>query len=234
MNVLAIAAHPDDIELCCFGTLVKYHKNGHKIFYALTTSGNQGSNRMNSREEIAAVREQEAKEAAALLCTEPMFLRFDDEGLLNTPESRRSIINCIRKANPDVILTHAPFDQSTDHSMTGKIVQEVLLSLQGKNIAADELPISKTPSLFFFDTYMGVSFQPDIYVDISDEMELKREAFLKHVSQREWMENFLGGDFCRSMEILSSFRGLQSGGNYAEGFIGHKMAGYMPNYRLLP
>ena len=59
MNILAFGAHPDDIEFLCAGTLIKYHKQGHKIFIALTTSGNTGSNDIPSRDETAAIREKE-------------------------------------------------------------------------------------------------------------------------------------------------------------------------------
>ena len=56
MNILAICAHPDDIEVNCAGTLLKYHLAGHKIFIALTTSGNTGSNIIGSKAETAAIR----------------------------------------------------------------------------------------------------------------------------------------------------------------------------------
>ncbi len=99
MNILALGAHPDDIEFLCGGTLFKYRQQGHKIFVALTTSGNVGSNEHDSREEIAAIREAEQLEAASLLEAEVRFLRFDDEGLLDTPESRRGVINTMPLAN---------------------------------------------------------------------------------------------------------------------------------------
>ena len=64
MNILAVCAHPDDIELNVGGTLLKYRKQGHKIFIALTTSGNTGSNVMTDVEEIGRVREAEMLQAA--------------------------------------------------------------------------------------------------------------------------------------------------------------------------
>ena len=64
MNILAFGAHPDDVEFLCAGTLLKYHKQGHQIFIALTTSGNTGSNEIPSKEETAAIREAEQLEAA--------------------------------------------------------------------------------------------------------------------------------------------------------------------------
>ena len=64
MNILAVAAHPDDVEFYCAGTLLKYARAGHRIFVALTTSGNIGSNIIEGREEIARIREAEQLEAA--------------------------------------------------------------------------------------------------------------------------------------------------------------------------
>ena len=66
MNILAVCAHPDDIELNVGGTLLKYRKQGHKIFIALTTSGNTGSNVMTDVKEIERVREAEMLQSAAL------------------------------------------------------------------------------------------------------------------------------------------------------------------------
>ena len=74
MNILALFAHPDDVECICAGTLLKYKQAGHKIFIALTTSGNTGSNQIDSREQIAAIRESEMLESAKYLDAEVMFL----------------------------------------------------------------------------------------------------------------------------------------------------------------
>ena len=149
MNILAIGAHPDDVELRCGGTLLKYKALGHSIFVALTTSGNQGSNTHTSREEIAKIREKEQLEAAKIYDGQVRFLRFDDQFLLDTPETRRAVLNAMRWANPDVILTHYPGDSSTDHEVTGKLVSLLQLSLPGKLIPADEPPMRKFPTVFF-------------------------------------------------------------------------------------
>jgi LmbE family N-acetylglucosaminyl deacetylase len=234
MNILAIGSHPDDIEYMCAGTLLKYRKAGHKIFITLTTSGNIGSNLHNSRDEIAAIREKEQLEAAKYYDAEVRFLRFDDEGLQDTPETRRAVINAIRWANPDVILTNPPWDGSTDHAMTGRIVSQVLLSLPGKLIPADAPPILKAPSLFFWDTGGGIGFNPEILVDISEFMETKMEALHKHESQYAWMLTFMEDDLYEACRILARFRGIQRGCKYAEGFVGHKVLGYFADYRLLP
>lgn len=235
MNILALGAHPDDVEFLCGGTLFKYRQRGHNIFIALTTSGNTGSN-VYDREELARIREQEQLEAAKLLDAQVRFMRFEDEGLQDTPETRRAVINAIRWANPDIIFTNPPWDTSTDHAMTGRLVTEVLLSVPGKNIPADEPPVTKKISVFFWDIPAGIGFQPEAYVDISDVIDLKIEALSKHRSQMEWMRQYFQDDtdFFEYCKVLSRFRGIQAGVKYAEGFIGHKILGYMADYRLLP
>lgn len=159
VNILALGAHPDDVEFLCAGTLFKYKQQGHKIFIALTTSGNIGSNLYTSREEIARIREAEQLAAAKMLDAEVRFLRFDDELLRDTPESRRTVLNAMRWANPDIIFTNPPFDPSADHGMTGTLVSRVILSMPSKFIPADEPPVEKKilsftgtfpPGLVFF------------------------------------------------------------------------------------
>jgi LmbE family N-acetylglucosaminyl deacetylase len=234
MNILAFGSHPDDVELLCAGTLLKYKKQGHKIFIALTTSGNIGSNIIEGREEIARTREAEQLEAARFYDAEVRFLRYNDEGLMDGPEVRRNVLNAMRWADPDVIFTNFPGDRSTDHNMTGTIVGRVMLSLPGKNVPADEPPIEKAPSLFYWDTAAGLHFEPEVYVDITDTYEQKIEALKCHKSQFAWMDTFQIQGFADHCRILSEFRGLQAGCRYAEGFRAYRIHGYMPDFKLLP
>lgn len=233
MNILAIGAHPDDIEIACGGTLIKYSEQGAKLFIAVSTSGNQGSNLYN-REEIAEIRKKEAEAAAIVYGAKIRFMGYDDQGIIDSPETRRSFINVIRWADPEVILTHFPEDKSTDHGMTGRLVTQVLLSLQGKNILADEKPMNKLPSVFYFDTGGGVGFNPEVYVNITNEIDIKKKAYSKHVSQLEWMKTFGIDNFQEYVDIFSGFRGLQAGVRFAEGFIGCRFWNFMPDYKLLP
>lgn len=227
MNILALLAHPDDVECICAGTLLKYRKAGHKIFIALTTSGNTGSNQISSREEIAAIRESEMLESAKFLDAEVMFLRYEDESLFDTPETRRSVLTAIRWANPDIIFTHHPRDWSTDHNITSKLVTEVLLSVGGKLHSADLPPIEKKPHVFFEGK--------KAFVNIDDEMETKMKMLRCHKSQIGWMETFYAGkDFTEHISATAKMYGMWSGSKYAEGFEAHKVLSFCADYRLLP
>jgi LmbE family N-acetylglucosaminyl deacetylase len=234
MNILAFGSHPDDIEFACAGTLLRYAAAGHRICVALTTSGNIGSNVIEGRERIAATREAEQVEAATLYGAEVRFLRYDDEGLVDSQALRRDVLNAMRWADPDVIFTNFPGDMSTDHNVTGTVVSRMMLSLPGKNVPADEPPITKAPSLFYWDTGAGLYFEPEAYVDITETLPAKLDALRKHQSQFAWMSTFQEVTLTDHCRILAEFRGLAIGRRYAEGFRAFRIHGYMPDFKLLP
>jgi LmbE family N-acetylglucosaminyl deacetylase len=99
MNVLAIGAHPDDIELQCAGTLALYAKSGHRVFMAVATNGNVGSP-THSREAIAAIRRKEQEASCALIGATLIWMDFDDEWLFNDRPTRARFIDAIREADP--------------------------------------------------------------------------------------------------------------------------------------
>lgn len=98
MNILCVCAHPDDAELNCGGTLLKYRKSGHKICIVLTTSGNTGSNEMTDVKEIERVREAEMLASAKTYDAEVRFLRADDERLFDTNEMRTKVLDAMGRS----------------------------------------------------------------------------------------------------------------------------------------
>ena len=96
MNILAIGAHPDDIEFLCAGTLALYAKQGHKIFIAVATNGNVGSPTL-SKTEISEIRKNECLQSCKLINAKLIWMNFDDEWLYDTPESRNKFIDAIEK-----------------------------------------------------------------------------------------------------------------------------------------
>jgi LmbE family N-acetylglucosaminyl deacetylase len=83
-------------------------------------------------------------------------------------------------------------------------------------------------------TRESVLHEPVAYVNITDQIEQKIELIKKHQSQFAWMNTFMDDDFTDYCRTLSRMRGIQAGFKYAEGFIGHKILGYVCDYRLLP
>lgn len=121
MNVLAIGAHPDDLELLCGGTLALYSQNGHKVFMCHAVNGNLG-HEIIPRDELRNIRRQEAINAAKIINAESMTIDIDDMDIHDTQETRLKMAEIIRKADPDIIITHSPDDYHTDHKITSGIV----------------------------------------------------------------------------------------------------------------
>ena len=239
MNILAIGAHPDDIESNCGGTLAKYVKQGHKVYCATATNGNIGSATL-SMEEIAKIRKEEARQAAAVIGAEYICLDYDDEMFFDSKQARLDFINLVRYCKADVILTHYPKDYNPDHELTSKIVNDIAVMIPIAKIKTKCEPYDKIPIIAYFEPARGHGFIPTVYVDITDEIEIKKEMCSKHVSQIQWMrdnykdtigedDNFFDNDL-----IISSFRGLQCGVKYAEGFVMANDAFRVVPKRILP
>lgn len=236
MNILAIGAHPDDVELCCGGTLAKYAKQGHKVFTATTTNGNIGSATL-PMEEIARIRKEEARRAAAIIGAEYICLDYDDEMLFEDKQARIAIIDLIRYCKADVIITHNPTDYNPDHELTSKLVRDVAVMIPIRKIETRSPACDTIPALVYMEPSKGIGFIPTEYVDITAEMETKMEMLAQHESQVSWMAANYGdvkGNFMDQYRIMSAYRGFQCGVDYAEGFRMAMDAHRIYPYRILP
>ena len=224
MNILAIGAHPDDVETSCGGTLAKFAKMGHKVFTATATNGNVGSATL-PMDEIAAIRKEEARRAAALIGAEYICLDYDDEMFYETKEVRLAFINLVRHCKADVIFTHSLHDYNPDHMLTSKIVNDIAVMIPIAHLKTEEEPYDVIPSIWMWEPVAGMGFQPTDYVDITDYYETKMKMLDCMESQKAWMAaNYasLRDDeerFFDTIRIMSEFRGMQAGVKYAEGFV---------------
>ena len=217
MNILFVGAHPDDIETFCGGTAALYAQQGHKVFFCVATNGNVGSSTL-PKDEIAAIRHQEAKNAAGIIGAELIWLNFDDEFLIDSVESRYAFIEAFRIARPDVVFCHWREDYNPDHSISGMIVDECVHMGSVPNIETASPPTNKIPHVYFMDTPAGVNFVPEIYVDITSTFAKKVEMVRVHASQGQWMTDIFGYDMEAFLEIPAKFRGLQASCPMAEAF----------------
>lgn len=240
MNILAIGAHPDDIETSCGGTLAKYAKQGHKVFTATATNGNVGSATL-SKEEIAAIRKAEAARAAAVIGAEYICLDYDDEMFFEDKAARLAFIDLVRYCKADVILTHNPEDYNPDHELTSKIVNDIAVMIPVAKIETRSKPYDKIPLIAYFEPVNGLGFVPTEYVDITDTMDLKMAMCYEHKSQVSWMQDnykeALGNDqkdFFEDYRTIARYRGIQCGVDYAEGFRLANDAFRVVPYRFLP
>lgn len=238
MNILAIGAHPDDIETSCGGTLAKYASQGHKVFTATATNGNVGSATL-PMDEIARIRKEEARKAAAVIGAEYICLDYDDEMFFEDRAARLAFIDLVRYCKADIILTHNSKDYNPDHELTSKIITDIAVMIPVAKIETKNKPYDKIPMIAYFEPVNGLGFIPTEYVDITDFLDKKMEMCLCHQSQISWMQDnykdtIADQNFFEQYRTIAAYRGIQCGVPYAEGFRMAHDAFRVAPYRVLP
>lgn len=238
MNILAIGAHPDDIEISCGGTLAKYASQGHKVFTATATNGNVGSATL-PMDEIARIRKEEARRAAAVIGAEYICLDYDDEMFFEDRAARLAFIDLVRYCKADVILTHNPKDYNPDHELTGKIITDIAVMIPVAKLQTPNKPYDKIPMIAYFEPVHGIGFIPTEYVDITDFMDQKMAMCACHQSQISWMQDnykdtMQDENFFEQYRTIAAYRGIQCGVKYAEGFRMAYDAYRIAPHRVLP
>lgn len=242
LRVLAIHAHPDDIELQCAGTLFRLKALGHSISVATMTPGDCGSAEL-SAEEIARVRRGEALQAAEQLGADYTCLEFRDLSIQYDNESRRRITEYLRRIQPDVVLTAPPADYMADHEITSRLVRDACFNASCPNYRTDHeapaAPLNRIPHLFYVDPLegkdsLGQTVRTGFLIDISVTIEPKLEMLACHASQREWLRRQHGLDeYLIGCRTWSAERGRLIGVAYAEAFTQHLGHAYPADNPLL-
>ena len=200
MNVLAIGAHPDDIEYGCGGTLIRYKLAGNKVFLCVMTQGCAGGD--------PELRKKEQEMSSKIIGAEKIIWGGYRDTML--PLSRDLIINLervINLVNPEIILVNHRYDTHQDH----------------RNLADAAISATRNAkNLLFFEGPTTYNFVANIFVDITEVLQQKLETLKAHFSQ-------ITKTNINSMSILelatstANFRGIQSRVKYAEGFISSRL-----------
>ncbi len=218
MRVLAIGAHPDDIEIACSGTLAKCVKRGDTVIVCHVSNGNLG-HVVIPPDELAEIRAAEAKKAGSLAGIEVVCAGFSDLDIFdNNRAARDRIVEIIQYADPDVIITHNPDDYMPDHTAVSRLVFDASFAATLPNYPTKTRRAAKLVPIYYMDTLAGVNFVPTEFVDITEEIDLKIEMLECHESQLVWMREHDGIDFADMVRTCSKYRGYQCGAGYAEGF----------------
>lgn len=241
-RILAIHAHPDDVEFQCAGTLALLKQKGCHVTIMTMTPGDCGSAEL-AAEEIAQIRREEALKAANMLGADYDCLEFRDLSICFDNESRRRVTEAIRKSKPDIVLTAPPVDYMPDHEVTSLLVRDACFNAPIPNYetkdAAEAPPIRRIPHLYYVDPiegtdWFGQRIEPQFIVDISRTFELKQQMLACHDSQRSWLLKQHGIDeYLDSCERWSFKRGDEAGVRYGEAFRQHCGHPYPTDNRLL-
>src|SRR5688572_31165936 len=165
IQILAIAAHRDDVELTCGGTLIKAAKQGHRTAILDLTQGETGT-RGSARE-----RAEEASRAAEVLgVTARENLGLPDAGIFNTAETRADLVRAIRRFAPRVIIAPAPGGRHPDHRITAELERDACF-LAGLAKLESGLAPHRPHKILHSMAYREDHIKPTFVVDISDEFE---------------------------------------------------------------
>lgn len=234
MKILAIICHPDDMELTCCGTLLKYKKAGHEVTVCNVANGNMGHYTIPPNE-LRIIRRKEAEASCAIAGFKSVTADIGDLTVNSADmEQVKKLVKIIRDEAPDFILTHHPDDYCSDHRETSKLVFKASFDATCPHFMPECGEAVSLAPLYYTDTDWGINMTPTEYVDITAEMETKEKMLACHKSQLIWLKEHDGIDVIAEQRKMAAGRGAQCGVMYAEGFTPALVSGRIRTYRLLP
>lgn len=222
-RAMVVVAHPDDAEFGSSGTVALWTRAGVEVTYVIATNGASGSSDPEmTRERLAAIRKQEQENAAAVLgVARIVWLGFEDGYLEPTLELRKALAREIRRWKPDAVISSDPtirwwgdaYINHPDHIAIGECVLRSINPDASSGLMFGELWREEGLAPFKPKALFLVNADPaDVYVDISETIDLKVKALEQHVCQ---VGDWPAGDFIRDRNRQ---RGAERGLAYAEAY----------------
>jgi Uncharacterized proteins, LmbE homologs len=234
MNILAIGAHPDDLEIGCGGTLAKYASMGDKVTMCHVATGNVG-HKLIMPEELIKIRAAEAHRSGGIIGADVVGLGESDLFVRSDNMSARDkIIDLIRQVKPDIIITHSPQDYMDDHEQTSRLVYEATMAATVTHHHTRHECFGRLTPLYYMEPICGVNSLPVEYVDITDFIDTKMNMMNCHESQVKWLKDHDNMDFLDMARTMARFRGYQCDTGYVEGFTYCSTYHKLSTKRLLP
>jgi bacillithiol biosynthesis deacetylase BshB1 len=229
VDILAIGAHPDDVELGCGGTIAKLISEGKKVAIIDLTEGELGTRGTNETRALEA-----AESSKILHISARENLKMKDGFLENSEECQLRIVKMIRKYQPEIILCNAVEDRHPDHAKGAKLVSDAAF-LSGlvkiETVLEGESQVQWRPK-HVFHYIQWKSIQPDFVIDITGFLDKKIEACLAYKTQfynpnsTEPLTPIATKDFLESLTYRAQDLGRLSGVEHAEGFTTEKLLAF--------
>lgn len=228
LHILAIAAHPDDVELGCAGTLIKHAAKGQATGIIDLTEGELGTRGS------VATRYEEARAAAAVMGVAVRENAQMADGLFRNDEAhQRKLIGYIRKYRPEIVIANAPSDRHPDHGRGSRLIVDAcfLAGLKKMETELDGRAQEPWRPKRVFHMIQDRQLAPTLIVDISDTFRKKMEAIRCYKSQffsdgpDDPVTYISTPDFLRQIEYREALLGKQIGTQYGEGFICENIPG---------
>ncbi|HEU4556000.1 MAG TPA: bacillithiol biosynthesis deacetylase BshB1 [Chitinophaga sp.] len=228
LDILAIAAHPDDVELSCAGTLMVHAAQGMKVGVVDLTRGELGTR--GTPETRAA----EAQVAAAVMGLEVRDnLGLADGFFQNVKEDQLEVIKAIRKYRPDIVLANAMDDRHPDHGRAGRLIADscFLAGLRKITTTDNGQPQEAWRPKQVFHFIQDRYYKPDLVIDITPVMNRKLEAIRSFKTQflapeNDQVQTYISSQgFFDSVVYRARMLGKMVGVEYAEGYTSAKTIG---------
>ncbi len=221
-RAMVVMAHPDDPEFSCAGTVARWSQTGTEVCYVLCTSGDVGIAEPGmTRAKAATIREAEERDAAKILGVKEVVFLGEPDGLLQpTLELRKKIVRQIRRFRPEVVITGDPtvvwasesYINHPDHRAAATAALDATFPAAGQPNLFEELEEQGLSAHKPRKVYVTTWGDPDIFVNITDTIDLKIEALRAHKSQmKDW-------DPEEMIKNWAAERGKGKEMAYAEGF----------------
>lgn len=189
VRILVFGAHPDDAEIFAGGLLVRHCELGNSVKIVSVTDGRSGHQSILPSE-LAEIRRAEARRAGERIGAEYVTWDLPDGSLAASLDVREMIIREIRRFQPDLVLTHRPYDYHPDHRAVGTAVQDASYLVTVPHICADVVALRRDPVVAYMaDQFTRpIKLRADIVLDIAEEFDTVVQMAACHRSQFfEWL-----------------------------------------------
>jgi len=238
-RVIAIGAHPDDIEFHMAGTLALLAQSGYETHYFNLSTGNCGSTEYDGRA-TRSIRRREARKGARILGACFHGPVADDLEIFYEIRMLRRVAAVVREVKPEIVLTHSPQDYMEDHTNTCRLAVTAAFTRGMPNFRTSP---PRRPSEYDVTVYHAMPHGlrdglrrrviPGLFVDTTSVLKLKRQALSAHRSQQNWLDESQGmSSYLQAMEEASREVGRMSRRfRYAEGWRRHLHLGFSRHER---